>query len=303
MRDALRQWTLRNAPQVIAWRWTAREWMRGEDWLDSDATQREGPGQQELAEYFNDVVKAGPFRGMRLSVSAICSARWPKLAGCYESELHDAVSFCTGRGHRVLVNVGAAEGYYAIGLARLCPEMTVIAVDPLARARRRLQQVATENEVDSRVSTRSWASCHRIDRWLSGGGLVIMDCEGAELGLLDPKRSPNLAYADILVEIHDFAYEGLTSELSQRLEPTHHVRIIEQERSKNDELNLSDLPSALRERCPRRTTPQAATLGTLRSAQVAHRELELVRTRSQHPQLDPSGSLLEQPDLARRSAR
>jgi hypothetical protein len=56
-----------------------------------------------------------------------------------------------------------------------------------------------------------------------------MDCEGAEIGLLNPACSKNWENAEILVEVHDFVMAGLTDELIRRFTPTHRCTTIEQQ--------------------------------------------------------------------------
>src|SRR4051812_47368421 len=64
-----------------------------------------------------DMVASGPFRGMRYTACAAGVA--PKVLGTYERELHDWIVGLSSRGYECVVNVGCAEGYYAVGLARL----------------------------------------------------------------------------------------------------------------------------------------------------------------------------------------
>lgn len=225
LRERARRRVLRSAPGLAALRWMVAERVRGPNWLDSAVG--DDPTTVTLAARLGDEVQAGPFAGMALPVDAVCSERWPKLVGSYEEELGPVVARCVAHRYPVVVNVGAAEGYYSVGFAR-SGAGRVIAVDPLARARARLRTVAEANGVLDRIELRAVATRRRIDRWLAGGGLVVMDCEGAEYGLLDPERSPHLARADVLVEVHEFAVEGLAAELEARFAPTHDAEWIDQ---------------------------------------------------------------------------
>src|SRR6478672_6897407 len=64
------------------------------------------------------VVQHGPFKGMKYpGVNSVGSALIPKLLGSYERELHPLIdSICAGQYDQV-VDIGCAEGYYAVGLA------------------------------------------------------------------------------------------------------------------------------------------------------------------------------------------
>ena len=64
---------------------------------------------------------------------------------------------------------------------------------------------------------------HRFSR-----PFILSDCEGYEKTLLDLKRAPSLATADILVECHDFVDPDITPILISRLQYTHSINKVEQ---------------------------------------------------------------------------
>jgi hypothetical protein len=53
-----------------------------------------------------------------------------------------------------------------------------------------------------------------------------MDCEGAELQLLDPAEVPEIGSCDVIVECHDFLNPAITPALQKRLAATHDVEIV-----------------------------------------------------------------------------
>ncbi len=245
MRDRIRRGALRAVPGLMGLRWMVVERWRGPDWLQSEDVDPESA--KVLAGALGEQVHGGPFDAMTLPTDAVCSERWPKLAGTYEQELHPVIERCLAHDHPVVVNVGAAEGYYAVGFARR-GSPHVVAVDPLARARRQLRAVAEANGVADRIEIRALATRRRLHRWLADGGLVVMDCEGAEYGLLDPRRCPNLARAEVLVEVHEFAVEGLTEDLGRRFAPTHTCELIPQSpRDPDDVASLDGIDREVRE--------------------------------------------------------
>jgi hypothetical protein len=69
-----------------------------------------------VAQYGLKVI-AGPFAGMLYGNDVNCGAYVAKLVGSYEQELHQVVHEIIGRDYRTIVDVGCAEGYYAVGLA------------------------------------------------------------------------------------------------------------------------------------------------------------------------------------------
>lgn len=183
-------------------------------------------------------VQGGPFAGMTLIDQALWgdSDLAPKILGCYEEELHPALAQAVDAGPSVVVNIGCAEGYYAIGLARLLPQARVFAHDTLAEARELCARVAQLNGVESRVVIDGACSHGMLRRHLAGHArsLVVVDCEGAEVTLLDTAPVPELCDAHILVECHDFVDRAITDTLERRLATTHRVeRIMEGPRDPN----------------------------------------------------------------------
>jgi hypothetical protein len=126
----------------------------------------------------------------------------PKLLGIYERELHGAIEAAIGAQPAVIVNVGAADGYYAVGLKRRYPDATVIAYEADAQQRELLQRVAAANGVA--VEIRGAAGPGD----LAGASLVVMDCEGCERAL------------------HDFVDPGVGETIAERFAPTHDVRMV-----------------------------------------------------------------------------
>lgn len=207
----------------------------------------------EMTEHYFDltggVVQTGPFLGMQL----LAEVAWgdgdklPKLLGCYEAELHGVFERLLRREHRRVVNVGAAEGYYAIGLALKLAQAEVIAFEMNERAQAICRAAAERNGVAGRLRVAGACDLAGLGAALAGPGptLLVMDCEGGELELLDPARLPALAGCDIVVECHDFANRSITPVLIERLAATHRLeRIEEGPRDPNRDTWLRTLPSA-----------------------------------------------------------
>ena len=63
----------------------------------------------------------GPFQGMNFHSAASEGCLVPKLLGCYEQPLHPFLEAAFARDYDVVLNIGSAEGYYAVGLALRMP--------------------------------------------------------------------------------------------------------------------------------------------------------------------------------------
>jgi hypothetical protein len=159
-------------------------------------------------------VSGGPFGGLvypdRAPISLV-----PKLLGIYERELHGAIEAAIRAQPAVIVNVGAADGYYAVGLARRLPTATVIAYEADAGQRELCRRVAAANGVD--IDIRGTAGPGDV----GGAALVVMDCEGCERALLQPPVD-----ATVIVELHEFVHTGIADEIAQRFVATHDVTLV-----------------------------------------------------------------------------
>jgi hypothetical protein len=158
-----------------------------------------------LHEILNGKVAAGPFAGMNYLPSAAGSELCPKLLGTYEMELWPAIMAALAIPYDLIVDAGAAEGYYAVGLAMKIPSARVISFEINEWARQLQNDLAAQNGVSSRLDIRGVCTPNELNSSLADcrRALLICDVEGAEMELLDPQAVPNLAKADILVELHD----------------------------------------------------------------------------------------------------
>ena len=190
------------------------------------------------------VVQSGPFEGLKYVDQAIGSALLPKLLGTYELELHELMRQIPAREYRRIVDVGCAEGYYAVGLARSCPSAQVLAYDINPEGRRLCQAMGQANQVMEKLVIGEFCDSATLQGLPEEPTLVISDCEGYELTLLDPEIAPKLKHFDLLVELHDFVHAGLTKTLQNRFSASHDIRLItSQPRRGEDVPSLSFLPA------------------------------------------------------------
>jgi hypothetical protein len=174
-----------------------------------------------------NVVQTGPFAGLRFvgEVTEGCSA--PRLLGCYEHELHPYVERLLLERWDAVLNVGCADGYYAVGLATRLPAVPVFAHDlnPLAQAACRA--VAELNGVGDRVTVGGLFTPADFAAFADKKTWLLMDIEGAERELLDPVASPGLRAMTVVVECHDCFIPGLTDTLARRFADSHRVTRVE----------------------------------------------------------------------------
>lgn len=181
-----------------------------------------------------DRVAQGPFRGMSYIPTAFYSSVLPKLVGTYESEVYPAIEAICAAGCDRIVDIGAAEGYYAVGMALRNLDAKVVCFEMNPSGRYYLRQLIERNGVSDRVQILGICEPGSLASALEGASrpAVICDCEGAEDFLLRPDRIEPLKRSFVLVETHDgleidsVPLEGITDRLHERFAPTHTVEVI-----------------------------------------------------------------------------
>ena len=195
----------------------------------------------------------GPFRGMKYpSHVAKGSTFPPKILGSYESELSSLVEeYCLKAPPRV-IDIGCAEGYYAVGMALRCKGTEVFAFDTDLSAQDACRQMANHNEVADRVHVGGFCGPGDLAKLCRDSpALIICDCEGYESNLFNVENARESSRCDLLIECHDFIDLGISPALSSAFESTHHVSsafsiddIVKAQTYQYDE--LADLPLAQR---------------------------------------------------------
>jgi hypothetical protein len=149
------------------------------------------------------IVKNGPFKGIVYpSLASAGSMLCPKLLGTYELELAAIFRADYLRQFNLIVDVGCAEGYYAVGCAVAAPASRVIAYDTSEQARRLCEQMAEANQVSERIQIKSECTSSDFANLDGCRALVIVDCEGYEAELFQEETVTNLRACDLIIEIH-----------------------------------------------------------------------------------------------------
>lgn len=179
---------------------------------------------EHLAPADTPQVRGGPFAGMTYVADPSEGCFLPKIFGTYEQELHELVGSWKGSDYAQVINVGCAEGYYAVGLARNLG-IPIHAFDIDAVARERCAALARDNGVAELVHVGGELTPEGLNGF-AGPTLVICDIEGGERSLLDPEAAPALKQMDVLVEAHESFVPGVTETLRRRFASTHEVTLI-----------------------------------------------------------------------------
>lgn len=177
------------------------------------------------------VVQTGPFAGLRLHDVQTWGGGediGPQLLGIYEQELHSSLLGFVEQRPSIVINVGCAEGYYSIGLARLLPDARVFAFDIDHRAQEASRANADLNGIGERfrIETNCTPAHLRELVLQDPHALIVVDCEGCEKLLFDETNIPALCQANILIELHEFTDRNILTRLNDLFSSSHRVSVI-----------------------------------------------------------------------------
>lgn len=171
----------------------------------------------------------GPFAGMDYLDQPAEGALMPRLLGVYESELHPHLQAFADAGLDCVIDVGCAEGYYAVGLARMMPGVAIHAHDIDEAARLACAALAARNGVQDQVFIGGEFKPDGFEAFAGRRVLVMVDAEGAEVDILQPALSPALAGMNIIVETHDHYRPGALALMTERFAATHDIVRVDQQ--------------------------------------------------------------------------
>src|SRR5262249_1068896 len=143
--------------------------------------------ERKIALLTGNTVTYGLFTGLILpDEESWGHHRGSKILGLYEKELESALKDVVRSEPDVVVNIGCAEGFYALGLARLIPNVKVIAYDIDERAQKICEHGRQLNNLDGAFEIRGYCSAEELQNLtqISKRPFALIDCEGGERELL-----------------------------------------------------------------------------------------------------------------------
>jgi hypothetical protein len=179
-----------------------------------------------LASQAASEVQGGPFRGMKYVDHSAEGCHIPKMIGCYEHELQPFFEAAIRTGYDHVVNVGCAEGYYAVGLALRMPRATIHAYDINPGARTMCERIAERNGVFGRVRIAEAFTPASFRDFAGRRTLFLIDIEGNEVELINGAADADLAGFDFIIECHDATPDKISGPLFKRLHGTHAAKLV-----------------------------------------------------------------------------
>jgi hypothetical protein len=182
--------------------------------------------QNTLLQQQGTVVMQGPLQGLDFLPQSAEGCHIAKLLGCYEQPLQPFIEEAINAQYPIILNIGCAEGYYAVGMARRMPNTKVLAFDLNPTAQTTCSELAAKNGVVDRLQVGALFKPQDFAAYAGQRVLVLCDIEGAEGELLNPQAASALAGMDMIVESHECLKPGITQALIERFKATHHITVV-----------------------------------------------------------------------------
>lgn len=175
------------------------------------------------------LVLHGPFKGLKYpEFKSRSSSLYSKLIGSYELELHSTIKQLVDDEFDQIINIGCAEGYYAVGLAMCLPNAEIYAYDIDSEARELTLQMASLNGVLHRVKVKKNMTSNNFKNFdLSKKTLIISDVEGYEKNIFVKSVAKYLKNCFMIIETHDWVDIHISSNIENIFKSTHNIKSIQ----------------------------------------------------------------------------
>ena len=165
---------------------------------------------------YDGVVQRGPFKGLKLNGNANTSrgTLGGKVLGVYEPEVMQEIADLGP--FEDVVNFGAADGYFSLGVLIGGLAKRSIAFEMTQKGREAVKDNAIQNGILEKVVIRGIADDSvgpQLEelQYKPETGLLLCDIEGAEFSVLSEKMLNDLKGTTIIIELHDrMMKEGLS---------------------------------------------------------------------------------------------
>lgn len=203
-------------------------------WKTETIRQRQERISLEVFDLCDGTVRYGPFKGLKLNRDTW----WGKLdlgnqcLGLYEKELLHFFQNIRENEFSTLIDIGAADGYYAVGALVSGIFDSVICFEQSASGRETIHRNWENNGSIGNLSILGAADANSIAEIPESRlkkSLLIVDIEGAEFNLLTDQVLDKLQESTIVVEIHNWVdgFIDLYADLLRRANKNHQIHVLE----------------------------------------------------------------------------
>jgi hypothetical protein len=176
----------------------------------------------------NGTIASGLFAGLQFTSTDILGTPMPKILGTYEKEIQEVFEQWNHKKFNRFINVGGAEGFYAVGITKKFEVEEAIVYEMLEKGQSMIRTISEKNRVSTCVQIHSKCEEHDLYKLCDecAKDLVFIDVEGAEIELLSSRVLERLRNSTVVVEAHDFQVDNCTNLVRQMFSNTHVTKVI-----------------------------------------------------------------------------
>lgn len=188
--------------------------------------------QEAFAKAFYDGgyprVLGGPFKGMLYENRTYFGPVTPRWIGCYEKELHGIIRAIADFHPECVVDIGAAEGYYSTGLAKMFPAVKVFSYETNPLSIWQQHSLKRLNKTNN-LKIGYYCTRDKLREFGSRRSFILSDIEGCEFDLFTADVTAALSNSMVLIELHSYkgkSVDEVALTLQQRFSTTHDIHYI-----------------------------------------------------------------------------
>ena len=186
--------------------------------LKDGPTRRRIAIARRLEALFGSTIAYGPFKGLKFAPGAWWGTgdRAGMMLGLYEQEILTALTENSPT-YDLLIDLGAADGYYAVGglVGGLFEHAICFEASDAGRAR--IAETAALNGVANRITVNGYADrefYHHISEKDRARGVLLVDIEGGEFDLFTDEVFAAFSGSLIIIELHDWFFDDGAARLA-----------------------------------------------------------------------------------------
>ena len=186
-----------------------------------------------LEERYGYTVAHGPFKGMKLSENITWSKndQITQTLGIYEEHVLSKLIYFSSEGSKRFIDIGAADGYFAVGLAfsKIYQEVYAFEINP--KSQQQIKINAARNSCSEKVTVYSEANVASLNKLINKDfkSTFLIDIEGAEYDLLSDEMLLLLKGNYIICELHPWHLDNgneLQKDLLDRASRLYKIELI-----------------------------------------------------------------------------
>ena len=166
---------------------------------------------ERILKHAKGIVQKGPFKGLKYIDEAHVGFVCHKVSGTYEKEIQHIIYDELNKKYDAIIDIGSAEGYYAVGMAKFSKALKIISFEGSERGRKLQFKLARLNQVDSKIEIFEYCEKEQLlEQMIKYRDVfIICDVDGFELALLDNLFVPQLNTSTMLIECHNHCFDEM----------------------------------------------------------------------------------------------